>query len=278
MLDVSEIKDLFDLYLPDALAFGLKVVLALVILIVGRLLIKLLLKIIDKILTKSKIEISVIKFLKSLVKALLYIILFIIISTQLGIPTASFIAVLGSAGLAIGLALQGSLANFAGGILILIIKPFKIGDYIVDGETKREGTVNKIDLFYTTLTTVDNTNITIPNGKLANSDITNYSVHDKRRLFLEFAISYKADIDKTKDVVHKIISNIEEVINEEEIVVLVKNLSESGILMELRVWVKTQDYWDVKFKLLEKIKKEFDQKNIEIPFNQLEIHISNGEV
>lgn len=274
MMDFSKILEVFQDYPESILKFAVKVVLAIIILILGRFVVRLIVKIVGKLLTKAKVELSVIKFLKSLMRVLLYIILIIFISAQLGIPTASFVAVLGSAGLAIGLALQGSLSNFAGGILILIIKPYKIGDYIFEGSSGREGKVEKIDLFYTTIVTNDNKMITIPNGKLANCDITNFTAYEKRRLDLNFSVGYDSDIATIRSVIMELVKTVEGVMKEEEILVFAKDFLESGIFMELRVWVKIDDYLNVKFLLNELIKKEFDKYGIEIPYNKLEVKIT----
>ena len=204
-------------------------------------------------------------------------VLIILILTLLGVPIASFIAVLGSAGLAIGLAMQGSLANFAGGVLILILHPFRVGDYIIDGSTGKEGTVDKIDLFYTTIITIDNKCITIPNGTLANSDITNATAMETRRLDIPVGISYNSDIKLAKDTLFEIINSQEKVHKDKGIKVFVKELADSAVILELRVWVNTEDYWDLKFLLNEIIKLEYDKIGIEIPYNQLEVYINNRE-
>ena len=192
----------------------------------------------------------------------------------MGIATSSFIAILGSAGLAVGLALQGSLTNFAGGILILLVKPFKVGDYIIYGGTGEEGTVSKIDIFYTNIITGDNRKIVIPNGSVANSTLVNVTAYDKRRVDLEIGISYAADISQAKEVIKKVASECDTVLKNEEIFVFVSNLDASQVTMGLRVWCKTEDYWQTKFDLTEQIKNVLDDNNIEIPFNQLQIHVN----
>ncbi len=176
-------------YLPKVLEFGIKIVLAIVILIAGKVIIGFIMKFLNKVFEKGRMEISVKKFLLSLARALLYFVLIIIICNQVGIDTTSFIALLGTAGLALGLALQGSLSNFAGGVLILLLRPFSVGDYIIDAGSGKEGTVEKIDLFYTYLYTPDNRSVIIPNGNLTNSTITNVSSQDKRRVDIEAGIS-----------------------------------------------------------------------------------------
>ena len=180
---------------------------------------------------------------------------------------------IGSAGLALGLALQGSLSNFAGGVLILVLKPFKVGDYIVDGSSGKEGTVRRIDLFYTYLNTADNKKLIIPNGSLANTHIINSSSNDTRRVDFEIGISYSADIDIAKRVITETAKAEEKILKNEEVFVFIKELAASQVTVGVRVWVRTEDYWTVYFALNEAFKKALDRENIEIPFNQLSVHI-----
>lgn len=257
-------------YLPMILDFFVNVLIGIVILIAGRFLIKYLIKAINKFFTKARMEVSIQKFLISLIRALLYILLIIIVCNQIGINTTSFIAVLGSAGLAIGLAMQGSLSNFAGGILILILKPFKVNDYIIDNSSGKEGTVKKIDLFYTSLITPDNKSITIPNGTLANSAVTNVTAYDKRRLDLNISINYDADIKLVKSILTNVIEENVLILKEEKSSVFISSLGENQIIMGIRVWVNTSDYWDLNYELNEKIKEEFEKLNIQIPFRPFE--------
>ncbi len=271
---IDKVIETLEGYVPKAMDFVLDIVIALLIFFVGKIIINFIVKIINKFLEKANVEVSVRKFLKSLTRTLLYIVLIIIICNQVGINTASFIAVLGSAGLAIGLAMQGSLSNFAGGVLILILKPFKVGDYIIDNATGKEGTVNKIDLFYTTLTTGDNKRITIPNGTLANSAITNVTAFGKRRVDLEIGISYNSNIAEAKKVIEKVVMSEEKVLKTDEISIFVKELAQSQVTMGLRLWAETGDYWSVYFSINEKVKLALDEAGIEIPFNQLEVHIN----
>ncbi|MDE7156753.1 MAG: mechanosensitive ion channel family protein, partial [Lachnospiraceae bacterium] len=241
----------------------------------GKILIQCLLKICNKFFDKANMEISVKKFLLSLIKTILFLILAITICGQLGIETTSFIAVIGSAGLALGLAFQGSLSNFAGGVLILLMKPFKVGDYISESGTGREGTVQQIDICYTTLITPDNKKVVIPNGNLSNSSLTNASAFEKRRVDIEVGVSYSTDISEAKAEMENIANNHALVLKEEEIFSFVSNLDSSQVTLGLRVWCLTSDYWTVKFDLTEGIKQRFDEKGIEIPFNQLVVHLDN---
>lgn len=264
----------WDLIRPALLSFAGKVIFAIILFFVGKFVIKLITKICNRFFEKTYIEVGVYKFLISVIRALLYVMLIGIICGNFGIETTSFVAILGSAGLAAGLALQGSLSNFAGGVLLLIVKPFKVGDYIVDGKSGKEGTVTKIDIFYTNIVTVDNKKIVIPNGDLANSTLVNVTAYDKRRVDFEVGISYNSDISLAKRVIERVASDYELVLKDEEIFVFVSNLDASQVTMGLRVWAKTEDYWTTKFDLTERIKVALDENNIEIPFNQLQVHVN----
>lgn len=283
LLDTSAVEEANKLletvegYIPKVIDFAINILIAIVIFIVGKIIIKYLLKICRKFFEKSKMEISVQRFLDSLIKVILYVVLIIIICDRVGIDTASFIAVLGTLGLTVGLALQGSLSNFAGGVLILMLKPFRVGDYIVDNGTGREGTVEKIDLFYTKLITPDNKAISIPNGALSNSSITNVTQFDKRRVDIDFGIGYADDIEKAKKVIFDVASKDEAIIRDPEIAVIVRELAASQVTITVRAWCKTSDYWNVYFRLMENVKNALDSNGIEIPFNQLQVHISKED-
>ena len=264
-------------YIPKIISFGINILIAVLIFAIGKITISVLMKIVNKFFQRANIEISVQKFLVSLVRTILYFILFIIICNQVGIQTTSFVALLSTASLTIGLALQGSFSNFAGGVLILLIKPFKVGDYIVDGSSGKEGTVQKIDLFYTMIVTPDNKLITIPNGNLSNTHITNASAFEKRRVDLTVGVSYESDVEKAKETIRLVGINEPERLPEEEVFVGVKALAESEITIVLRVWVKTERYWDAYFRMNEQLKKELDKAGIEIPYNQLDVHVVQKE-
>ena len=221
-------------------------------------------------------EVSVSKFLNSLIKVGLYIVLISVLLETVGIKTTSFVAVLGTASLAIGLSIQGSLSNFAGGVLILILKPFVVGDYIIESGSGKEGTVYKIDLFYTTLITLDNKKTVIPNGNLSNTSLTNVTAFDTRRVDFEIGISYDSDIKKAREILEETAKKNDLVIKDKEIFSYVANLDASQVTLGLRVWAKTSDYWTVKFDLTEAIKNELDANNIEIPFNQLVVHVEDS--
>lgn len=255
-------------------AFVAKVFLALIIYLVGRKLVKIARKIVKKSLERANIEESVSKFLGSLTAILLNAVLIVIIVTTLGVPASSFITILGSAGLAIGLSLQGSLSNFAGGVLILILKPFKVNDYIVSEGI--EGKVTAIDIFYTKLITPDNKKVVIPNGTLSNSSIMNVPDEDERRLDLIVSVDYNSDIKHVRSVLNSIAKSDSRVKIDKGVNVIVDQLAESSINIAFRVWVDTADYFVVKADMLEKIVDTFRDENINIPFNKMDVNIVQG--
>lgn len=269
---VEQLKNL----VPSLIKFGINVIIALIIFWIGKVLINIVLKICKRFFERTKMEVSVSKFLNSLIKVGLYIVLISVLLETVGIKTTSFVAVLGTASLAIGLSIQGSLSNFAGGVLILILKPFVVGDYIIESGSGKEGTVYKIDLFYTTLITPDNKKTVIPNGNLSNSSLTNVTAFDTRRVDFEIGISYDADIKKAREIIEETAKKNDLVIKDKEIFSYVANLDASQVTLGLRVWAKTSDYWTVKFDLTEAIKNELDANNIEIPFNQLVVHVEDS--
>ena len=206
----------------------------------------------------------------------LYIILALTILQRFGVQTTSIVAAIGSVGVAIGLALQGSLSNFAGGVIILLLKPFKVGDYVI--QDSLEGNVSEIQLFYTTLTTVDNRKIIIPNGQLADNSLINATSAETRRIDIKVGISYNSDMKLAKEILLKVGNNDEDTIKEGEKAPMaaVEELGDSAVNMFLRVWTPTDQYWTVKFRLTEAVKEAFDEAGIEIPFNQLDVHLINS--
>ena len=259
--------------IPVVVNAAIMIVIALIIFFVGKKLIKLLIKIIDKSLQRSSIDEGVCKFLKSLISILLTIFLIIVIAGFLGFETTSMAAIVGSAGLAVGLSLQGSLANFAGGVLILVLKPFVMGDYII--ANGYEGNVVGIDIFYSKLRTADNKSIVIPNGDLSNSVIVNVTRQPDRRMDLVIGIDYSQNINDVKNVLLGIAENSEYVLQDKAVDIFVDDFDASSVNIGYRVWVKTEEYWPARWSLLEKIKEEFDKEGIAIPFNQLDVNIKN---
>lgn len=220
----------------------------------------------------SAVEKSNQSFILSIISIGLKVIVSIISIMVIGIPISTVVAVVGSCGLALGLALQGGLSNIAGGIMIIIFKPFKVGDYI--DVNNYYGTVKEINIFHTVLRTTDNKLIVIPNGELSNSPIVNSSSMKERMLDLEINISYDNDIDKVREILLEIANDNKFVIKEKEILVKVKKHGDNSIIIAYRMWVNNNDYWDLKFAILEEIKKKFDKNKITIPYNQLDVHIS----
>ena len=274
-VNVDAIESYVKPVIMGILGFAGQVLIALLILVIGLKLISWLVKKIKASMERTgRLEAGVISFLCSLIKYALYFVLVMIILGQFGVTTSSVVAVLGSAGVAIGLALQGSLANFAGGVLILLLKPFVVGDYIVEHGSGREGTVSEISIFYTKLVTPDNRVVMIPNGTLSNSSITNNTKLEKRRLDMVVGVSYDADLALVKQVLSDIIEKEELVLKEDAKDVYVNELADSSVNMGISVWVKTSDYMGAKRKITENIKLTFDEKGISIPFPQTDVHIS----
>lgn len=254
----------FMTYIPTLIA-------AVVILIVGLILSKLIIKLMKKGMKHTVIDKTVSRFAYSLVKIVLYVLLAIVVLSVLGVPMTSIIAVVGTAGVAIGLALQSSLSNVAGGFTILMNKPFKIGDYILaDGV---EGTVEVINIWYTQILTVDNKTVFIPNGQLADSKITNFTTCKTRRVDMVFNISYDADFRKAFAILQEIADVHEKIMKDPEPVIRMLAQSESSIDIAFRVWVNTEDYWSVYFDVNEAVKESFDKNGIEIPFKQVDVHM-----
>ena len=265
------IRTYFDNLVPDLLNFALQVIIAVIIYAVGAKVIKMAVKLVRKTMERRNADVGVTQFLSALVRYSLYFILIMVILNLFGVATTSAVAVLGSCGVAVGLALQGSLSNFAGGVLILLLKPFVVGDYIIEGSN--EGTVYEISIFYTKLKTVDNKVVVIPNGNLSNSSLTNVSHMEKRRVDLCVGIAYEADIRTAKEVLYQVAKEDPARLPEEDILVTVDNLGESSVDMGVRVWVKTEDYWTAKWRLTENIKYALDDHNISIPYQQIDVQI-----
>lgn len=259
--------------LPEkALHLGIRVLLAIVFFFVGVQVIKLARRILKKSLQRARADVGVIQFLDSLVKVVLYVLLIFSIASGFGVDATSVVALLGSAGVAIGLAIQGSLSNFAGGVLILLLKPFKVGDYIREDGSGNEGTVSEIQLFYTKLTTPDNKTIVLPNGTLANTSMTNVTEAATRRLDIPVGISYDSDIKKAREVLTDMMKADTATLKDREMLVYVDALADSSINLGIRCWVKKEDYWETKWRLTENTKYALDAAGISIPFPQISVH------
>lgn len=265
-------KEMFERYVPVVCDYLLRIALVLVIFFVGRKLIKNIVSLCDQALKRHGMEVTVRRFFCNVINALGYICMLGILLQTVGLTATSLTALVASAGVAVGLALQGSLSNFAGGVLILLMKPFVIGDYIVQGNT--EGTVKEIGLVYTELITADNRLIVIPNGTLIDSSIVNVTATGKRRLELSVGIGYKSDLKKAKEVLIRLGENDPARDPENPVNVFVSDLAESSVNLGLHVWVSSSEYWNAKWRLTENIKMAFDEEGIEIPFKQVEISVT----
>jgi len=265
-IDYNRVYDIIVVY-------GLRVIVALILLFIGLKLIKWLIKHINNRLDNSKIDPSLKSFLTPLISTILKFTLILTIISMFGIQVTSFIALLGTLGFALGLALQGSLSNFAGGVLILVLKPFKVGDFIeAQGFS---GTVKDIHIFYTVLSTPDNKKIVIPNSGLSNSSMINYSSYPTRRLELKISCSYDNDIFKVKEVLEKLITNHAHVLKEPKPEVFLNEYGNSSINFIIRGWVKASDYWPTYYDIMLSIKGEFDSQGLTIPYPQIDIHMIN---
>ncbi len=259
--------------LPDkALRLGVRVLLAVLCFLIGMQIIKLVRRILKKSLHRAHADIGVIQFLDSLTKVVLYLVLIFFIASGFGLDAASIVALLGSAGVAIGLAVQGSLSNFAGGVLILLLKPFKVGDYIKEDGKGNEGTVSEIQLFYTKLRTFDNKTIILPNGTLANTSMTNVTEAKIRRLDISVGISYDSNIKKAREVLLAMLKEDEAPLKDQVMRVYVDALADSSVNLGIQCWVVQEDYWEAKWRLTENTKEVLDRAGVQIPFPQITVH------
>jgi len=274
-LDKTKLEQYGDQLLDWLADKTFDIVVALIFLFVGMKIAKLLVKIIKRAFEKTDMEDSVEGFLLSVIKGILYAIVFVMAISIVGVQVTSLVAILGTASLSIGLALQGSLANFAGGVLILLMKPFKVGDYIIENDKKCEGTVESIDIFYTKLKTYDNKIIVIPNGNITANSIVNFTAEKSRKLDITVGVSYDSDIKLVKDTLTDIIHNSSYYDKTKEMNVFVDSFQESSIRMGIRCFVNTEDYWTARWEILENIKVKFDDNNIVIPYSQIEVTVKN---
>ncbi len=270
---ISRTQEYIDKYLPVAISFGLRLLLTIILFIVGSRLIKVVRKIVRRSMERTGADVGVIQFMDSLIKLLLYFLLIMFLADGIGVDTTSVMALVGSAGLTIGLAFQGSLSNFAGGVLILLIKPFKVGDYIIYTSGNLEGKVTKIEMFYTTLFTIDNKKVVIPNGTLSNSSLINVTAEDKRRIDITVGVSYTANLKLAKEVCLNLLAAQPAVLQDQNNMVVVDDLADSAVNLKICCWVSAEDYWSTRWELIEKIKLAFDENGIEIPFNQLDVNL-----
>ena len=277
--EILNLKEYMAGQIPAIVGFGLKVVLAIIVFFVGRKLIRWAVKLMKRSMERARLDEGVVQFACSAGKAVLYTMLIFNIAVSLGVTESSVAALLGTAGVAIGLALQGGLANLAGGVLLLVFKPFVVGDYIIQNQQNGcEGTVARIEMCYTTLLSIDNKKIVVPNGTLSNSTIINVTAKETRKLEIKVGISYESNIQKAKEILEIILLEDPDTQGDRsEMVVFVDQLADSAVIMGLRVWVPTDSYWSVKWRLNQKIKEEFDAQGIVIPYNQMDIYVHHKD-
>ncbi len=254
-----------------ATEFGIDIIAALAIFIIGRWVANLITKGLRRLMERANVDATLIKFLSNIVRVLLLIFVILAAIGQLGIQTTSLIAVLGAAGLAVGLALQGSLSNFAAGVLVIIFRPYKVGDYIEGAGVA--GTVDEVQIFNTVLKTPDNVRIIVPNSQITGGIITNYSAHETRRVDFTFGIGYADDIDKAKKIIEDVLTSDERVLEDPAPQIVVAELADSSVNIVARPWSKAADYWSLKFDVTETVKKRFDAEGISIPFPQRDVHV-----
>lgn len=272
-IDIGVIERFFEELPEKAWNLGMRMLLSAVVFVVGMQLIKIVRSIVKKSMRKGNVDKGVMQFTDSFLKASLYILLVITIASGFGLDAASILALLGSAGVAIGLAIQGSLSNLIGGILILLLKPFKVGDYIKEDANGNEGEVASIELFYTRLKTSDNKIIVLPNGTLANSSLTNVTACDERRLDLMVGISYEADIRQAKEQLQQVLEDETAVLKDKDYFVYVDSLADSAVMLGLRCWVPKDVYWQAKWRMTENVKYALDAAGIGIPYPQMDVHV-----
>ena len=249
------------------------IVVAVIFMVVCFKLVKLLLRILRKSFERSKLDPSVAGFFISAVKIVLNVLIVLTAASIVGFQITSFIPILGTAGVTLGLALQGSLSNLAGGLLILILKPFRVGDYIVENNTHCEGTVVSIDIFYTRLITFDNKSVVIPNGNISNTSLVNVTEHDMRRVDIPFSVAYDSDMEKVKRVTIETIKDVDGYLPDEQILFYIDEFADSGINMYVKFYATIEKFFDAKWDAMWKLKKAFDENDIEIPFNQMDVHM-----
>lgn len=272
-LDIGMIQKFLQDLPEKAWNLGVRVLLAIIVVFIGIQLINVIRKLVKKSLLRGSVDAGAVHFIDSFIKVSLYVLLAFIIGSSFGLDAASVVAILGSAGVAIGLAIQGSLSNLVGGVLILMLKPFKVGDYIKEDTKENEGTVVQIELFYTKLKTVDNKVIVLPNGALANASLTNVTACDNRRMDIFVGISYEADIRHAKQVLQKVLDDDKAVLKEKEHFIYVNELQASSVSLGIRCWFSMEEFWEGKWRITENVKYALDEAGIKIPYPQLEVYV-----
>lgn len=254
-----------------ALKFGLKLLAALAVFVIGRWLAKFLANMLRRMLRRAEADETLIRFLGNLSYAILLTLVILAALSQLGVQTTSFLAMLGAAGLAIGLALQGSLSNFAAGIMIILFRPYRVGDYVEAGGTS--GTVDEVQIFNTVMNTPDNKRVIVPNAQITSDTIVNYSINDRRRIDMVFGVSYADDMRKVREIIEEVLAAENRILSEPAPTIGVLELADSSVNFAVRPWVNTADFWPVKFALQEAMKRRFDDVGISIPFPQRDVHV-----
>jgi small conductance mechanosensitive channel len=263
-------------YINDyAIPWGINIAMAIVIYVIGRIVVGFILSLFRRLMAKSKYDAMLVDFLEAIISAILMLFVIVASLNQLGVDTTSLVAILGAAGLAIGLSLQDSLKNFAAGVMLLVFKPFKSGDFVEAGGTA--GTINKISIFTTTMTTPDNKEIIVPNGGIYSNNITNYSAKETRRVDMVVGIGYDADLRKAKEILNEMVRADERILSEPAPTVAVSELADSSVNFVVRPWCKASDFWGVKFDFTEQVKLRFDQEGISIPFPQMDVHLHKND-
>ncbi|WP_317930764.1 mechanosensitive ion channel family protein [Halioxenophilus sp. WMMB6] len=255
-----------------AAVYGVKIILAIVIFFVGKWLVKTITNLLKRTLTARNLDATLTSFITNIIYYLAMVVVIIAVLGQVGIQTASLVAVIGAAGLAVGLALQGSLSNFAAGVMIILFRPCRVGDFVEAGGTM--GSIKEIGIFATTMLTPDNKTIIVPNSSIMGGNITNFSTQSERRVDLVIGVSYNADIKKVKEVLAAVVAADERVVKEKDVTIGLLELADSSVNFVVRPWVKTADYWPTYFDLMENIKLRLDAEGIEIPFPQMDVHLS----
>ena len=255
--------------------WAINITMAIVVFIIGRMVVGFVVRLVNKLMKRSKMDEILVNFICSILNAVLLLFVVVAALDQLGVNTTSLIALMGAAGLAVGLALQNSLQNFAAGVMLIVFRPFKAGDFVEAGGTT--GIVENISIFSTMLKTLDNREVIVPNGNIYGSNITNFSARPTRRVDLMFGIGYGDDIRQAKDIMTKLVVEDERILKDPEPQIVVGELGDSSVNFHVRPWVKTADYWDVYFDLTEKVKLSFDEAGISIPYPQMDVHLGKAE-
>lgn len=271
-LDADKMSQMIDTYV---IPWGINIVMAIVIYLVGKIIVGILINVFGKVMARSKYDDMLIDFIKAILRAVLMLFVIVASLDQLGVDTTSLVAILGAAGLAIGLSLQGSLQNFAAGVMLLIFRPFKAGDFIDAGGAT--GVVKSISIFTTIMTTPDNKEIIVPNGAIYGGNITNFSAKETRRVDMVVGIGYDSDLKKAKDILNEMIAADDRILKDPAPTVAVAELADSSVNFVVRPWVASADFWAVKFDFTEEVKLRFDAEGISIPFPQMDVHVHKDD-